>query len=177
MKQLLLTTIAAVLLVGCGESQQSVPTPETQPAEPVAEAATPEPPTAKVPDISIHDATKKGNIEAVQQHLAAGTDVNAKGADGKTPLDSADGEIADLLRKHGGKTGEELALMPRLVQHGRFAFSFVAMEGKVYEIQDSFDLLNWEVIKTFTGTGTSVRFDEERDHDPLRIFYRVKLVE
>ena len=39
---------------------------------------------------------------------AKGADVNAKGADGKTPLDSADGETADLLRKHGGKTGEEL---------------------------------------------------------------------
>ena len=34
--------------------------------------------------------------------------MNAKDDDGKTPLDSADGEIADLLRKHGGKTGEEL---------------------------------------------------------------------
>jgi len=144
MKHLLLTTIAAVVLVGCGPS---------------------------VPDISIHVAVKSGNIEAVKQHLAAGTDVNAKskgngwtplfyatsgggqkeiaelliaeganvnakdklgdtslqvaayqghkeiaelfianGADvnskadnGKTPLDWADGETADILRKHGGK--------------------------------------------------------------------------
>ena len=90
MKHLLLTTIAAVLLVGCGESQQSVPTPETQPAEPVAEAATPEPPpeppTAKAPDISIHEAAEDGNIEAVKQHLAAGADVNAKDGGGWTPL-------------------------------------------------------------------------------------------
>jgi len=94
-------------------------------------------------------------------------------------LDEAgDPEIADLLRKHGGKTGEELALMPpRLVQHGRFAFSFDAKEGKVYEVQDSFDLLNWEVIKTYTGKGETVRFDEERDHDPPQWFYRVRVVE
>jgi PBP1b-binding outer membrane lipoprotein LpoB len=39
MKYLLLTTIAAVVLVGCGESQQSVPPAEAEPAEPVAEAA------------------------------------------------------------------------------------------------------------------------------------------
>ena len=131
MKHLLLTTIAAVVLVGCGESQS------------------PEPPTAKAPDISIHKAAQAGNIEAVKQHLAAGTDVNAKdkygrtplhyaasrglkkiielliarGADvntkievgdykGQTPLDGAiqwnRTEPADLLRKHGGKTGEEL---------------------------------------------------------------------
>jgi hypothetical protein len=95
-----------------------------------------------------------------------------------TPLDLASGATAELLRTHGGMTGEELkALMPRLVQHGRFAFSFDAKEGKVYEVQDSFDLLNWEVIKTYTGTGVSVRFDEERDHDPPKWFYRVRVVE
>jgi ankyrin repeat protein len=124
MIHLLITTIAAVLLVGCGESQS------------------PEPPIAKAPDISIHKAATFGNIEAVKQHLAAGTDVNAKddngfpplhlaadrghtevvellitkGAEvnaqsdgGNTPLDWAvdsahsDKETADLLRKHGGK--------------------------------------------------------------------------
>ena len=128
MKHLLLTTIAAVVLVGCGESQP----PETL--------------TAKAPDIDIHGAAAKGNIEAVKQHIAAGTDVNAKAGgvgetplhnaasrghkeiaellisegadvnaksrDGHTPLDYAiigkDTETADLLRKHGGKTGEEL---------------------------------------------------------------------
>ena len=36
MKHLLLTTIAVVVLVGCGESQQSAPSPETKPDEPVA---------------------------------------------------------------------------------------------------------------------------------------------
>jgi len=51
MKHLLLTTIAAVVLVGCGESQS------------------PEPPTAKAPDISIHFAAWDGNIEAVKQLL------------------------------------------------------------------------------------------------------------
>ena len=49
MKHLLLPTIAAVLLVGCGSS------------------------------MSIHKAAGDGNIEAVKQQLAAGTDVNAKG--------------------------------------------------------------------------------------------------
>ena len=107
--------------------------------------------------------------------------MNVKDEFGDTPLDwSIDldqKEIADLLRKHGGNTSEELALMPRLVQHGRFAFSFIAKEGKVYEVQDSFDLLNWEPIRTYNGTGISVRFDEERDHDPPKWFYRVRVVE
>ena len=58
MKHLLLTTIAAVMLVGCGESQSP----------------------AKAPDISIHGAATVRNIKAVKQHLAAGMDVEAKGA-------------------------------------------------------------------------------------------------
>ena len=125
MKHLLLTTIAAVLVVGCG------------------------------PSVSINEAARDGNIEAVKQHLDTGTDVNAKGElgetplhfsaqnghkeivemliakdadvnakeeNGETPLDwaifgynvvegeakAAQKEIADLLRKHGAKTGEEL---------------------------------------------------------------------
>ena len=129
----------------------------------------------------LHMAVDWGYKEIVELLLVNGADVNVKDEFGDTPLDWSIGldqkEIADLLRKHGGNTSEELALMPRLVQHGRFAFSFIAKEGKVYDVQDSFDLLNWEVIKTYTGTGASVRFDEERDHDPPQIFYRVKLVE
>jgi len=73
-----LTTIAAVLLVGCG------PPP---------------------PDISIHDAAKKGNIEAVKQHLAAGTEVDAKNTNDWTPLLGAayrgHKEIVELLIAEG----------------------------------------------------------------------------
>ena len=109
--------------------------------------------------------------------------MNARERDtGRTPLDFAiqykHPETAELLRKHGGKTAKELWLMPRLVQHGQFAFSFVAKEGKVYEVQDSFDLLNWYAVKTYIGTGTSVRFDEDlRQNHPSKMFYRVRVVE
>ena len=84
MKHLLLTTIAAVLVVGCGPSAS---------------------------DISIHNAAAGGHIKAIKQHLAAGRDVNAKTRRGLTPLDEAilnnQTETADLLRKHGGKSGAE----------------------------------------------------------------------
>jgi ankyrin repeat protein len=117
MKHLLLTTIAAVLLVGCGQD----------------------------PEDALRSAAAVGDIEAVKRHLAAGTNVNApntygwtalywassrghkeivelliangayvnpKADRGDTPLDGAiednHTEIADILRKHGGKTGAEL---------------------------------------------------------------------
>jgi len=34
-------------------------------------------------------------------------DVNARDMRGRTPLDATEGAIAELLRKHSGKTGEE----------------------------------------------------------------------
>ena len=116
MKHLLLTTIAAVVLVGCGEGSRH---------------------------LNLYEAAESGDIEAVKQHLADGTDielkctgcgstalghaakkghkeiaellvengadVNVKTSDGVTPLDMAKKkpEIAELLRKHGGKTRHE----------------------------------------------------------------------
>jgi ankyrin repeat protein len=62
-----------------------------------------------LPDISIHQAAgaagRKGNIEAVKQHLAAGTDVDARDKQDKTPLQHAafhgHKEIVELLIAKG----------------------------------------------------------------------------
>ena len=89
MKHLLLTTIAAVVLVGCG------------------------------PSVDIWTGAQTGNIEAVKQHLADGVDVNSKSDIGRTPLDVAiafkQPLITDLLRKHGGKTRDELKAAESIV--------------------------------------------------------------
>ena len=53
-----------------------------------------------------------GGKEIVELLIANGADVNAKNEDGFALLDHAIlndyTKTADLLRKHGGKTGEEL---------------------------------------------------------------------
>ena len=58
-----------------------------------------------------------GHKEVVGLLISKGADVNARGLLGITPLDKAVGntfkdknnaEVPALLRKHGGKTGEEL---------------------------------------------------------------------
>ena len=60
----------------------------------------------------LHYAASWGGKEIVELLIAAGADVNAKNDNGNTPLDWAilrkHTETADLLRKHGGKTAEEL---------------------------------------------------------------------
>ena len=59
-----------------------------------------------------YDIPKK--LDLIEYLISAGADVNAKDDDSDTPLDwiNVDDvdfeETADLLRKHGGKTGEEL---------------------------------------------------------------------
>jgi len=78
MKHIVLITILAVVLVGCGKSQQSATAPEAKLAGPVFGAIERELPRAKAPDISIYDASRDGIIKAIKQHLAAGTGVNVK---------------------------------------------------------------------------------------------------
>ncbi len=60
----------------------------------------------------LYTATFWQHKEIVERLIAAGADVNASDHLGITPLDLAvrndKTETADLLRKHGGKTGEEL---------------------------------------------------------------------
>jgi ankyrin repeat protein len=60
----------------------------------------------------LHNAAVYGHTEVVELLIAKNADINAKDEDGRTALDWAVSggkkEIADLLRKHGGKTGAEL---------------------------------------------------------------------
>jgi hypothetical protein len=87
---LLLTTIAAVLLVGCGP---------------------------KAPKGSVHIYAKEGDIVAVKQHLAAGTDVNTKDDYiGMTILQSAalggQKEIVELLIVKGADSARGIKPEP-----------------------------------------------------------------
>ena len=149
MKHLLLTTIAAVLVVGCGPSEADkallyaaskghikavkhhleagayVNAQSDGGVTPlhgavmfghneivellIAEGADV---NAKNDDgwTPLHDAAFGSHKEIVQLLIAKGANVNIRNSGGETPLDWAEdkSETADLLRKHGGKTGEEL---------------------------------------------------------------------
>jgi len=90
-KSQLIAIVAAVLVVGCG------------------------------PSVDIHQAAEEGNIEAVKQHLAAGTDVNAKNVFEQTPLNQAawgrHTEIVELLITNGAdvNAGGEFGRTPLLL--------------------------------------------------------------
>ena len=112
MKHILLTTIAAVVLVGCGPSVDIHESARTGNIEAVKQAiAAGADVNAKTEDgwTPLHGAAVSGKNEIVELLIAEGADINAKMEDDRTPLDWATGnhrtELADLLRKHGGKHG------------------------------------------------------------------------
>jgi ankyrin repeat protein len=64
----------------------------------------------------LHNAAEYGQATIAELLIEKGANVNTRDVDGETPLDVAihpensnnTDETADFLRKHGGKTGEEL---------------------------------------------------------------------
>ncbi|MDB4668749.1 ankyrin repeat domain-containing protein [bacterium] len=110
MKSIIVPIVAAVLVVGCGESQQSAPATETKPVEPVAEVPVQQlsPPVELKPveligevpaqnvkpanpkaDRALLDAAGNGNIEAARQAIADGADVDTLDKRGRAPIQNA----------------------------------------------------------------------------------------
>ena len=73
---------------------------EGNPSEPDAEAAKQEPLKANAPDISIHDAIRKGNIELAQKLIANGADINRQDEKGYKPLHIAASKGHEELVKY-----------------------------------------------------------------------------
>ena len=118
MKHLLLTTIAAVLIVGCGNSQADFALSQAVFKRDIAAAKQAIDDGADVDGKDRNRSThlllaaSKGDKETADLLIANGPDVNAKDDVGQTPLDLAidfdEPQTAALIRKHGGKTEEEL---------------------------------------------------------------------
>ena len=188
MKHLLLTTITAVVLVGCGESQQSSAQAETKPVEPVTEVAQPEPPIAKTPSISIHKAAWDGNIEAVKQHIAAGADVSVKKKNSPAVLFEASGtplhyastkEIVELLIAKGAdvnaKSSDGSTPLHDAAYYGRTIIAeLLIAKGADVNAKDEVGLtplhranLTKEIAELLIAEGADVNAKEKYGETPL----------
>ena len=127
MKHLLLTTIAAVLVVGCGNSEldenlrhdayfgdiEAV-------KKHLDEGARVNSADSEFLTTALHDAASQGHYKIVKILIDNGAELNANDAEGMTPLDAAilverrkklDSEISDLLRSQGARSGAETSLL------------------------------------------------------------------
>ncbi len=99
MKHILITTIAAAVLVGCGETQQSSP-PEAQPAEPASEAPVQlsSPPTEAKP---VEPIKPVESIEPVAKAAQPAQDAEAEKQEANRALMAAtrDGDIEAIKQQ------------------------------------------------------------------------------
>ena len=112
MKSKLIAIVAAVLLLGCGESSihDAAIDGNIEAVKQHLTAGVDVNVKDKLGWTPLHYAARYGRKEVAELLIAKGGHVNAKNIDSETPLDWAISrkhpEIADLLRKHGGKTPE-----------------------------------------------------------------------
>ena len=157
MKHLLITAIAAMLLVGCGESQP--------------------------PQTSMDSAAFHGDIEAIKQHLAAGTDVNEY-TDGWTPLHQAAyqgyGDIVELLLSEGadvhaplkhklvaGKTAVDIAIISKHIEVADLLQKFGGKSSAKVSIFHAVELGDVEAVKKHLADGVGVDIKDEHGRTPL----------
>jgi ankyrin repeat protein len=118
MKHLLIKAIAAVVLVGCGSAEidrtliAAIAKDDIEVVKQHIAAGADVNVKNKVGGTPLHFAAFEVRKEIVELLITKGAQVNVKSKDGLTPLDRAikykHNETANLLRKNGGKTGEEL---------------------------------------------------------------------
>ncbi len=111
--KLIITTIAAMLLTGCGTTTAMLIHKAAFDGSIIElrrhlDAGVDANSKTRSANTPLHAAAYRGHTVVVELLVANDADVNALSVNGKTPLDWADDkETADLLRKHGGKTGED----------------------------------------------------------------------
>jgi len=58
-----------------------------------------------------------------------------------------------------------------------FGLEFESEAGRQYVVESTSDLKEWGAVKTYNGTGTLIRFEDERDQLFPQIYYQVRVVE
>ena len=116
------------------------------------------------PSVDIWTAAKEGNIEAVEQHIAAGADVNPKDHHGRTPLLFAafggHKEIVELLIANGADVNEKLTEMDATPLH-------FATTGGHKEIIELLIAKGADVNAKSDNAGTPLHFAAEEGHKEI----------
>jgi CubicO group peptidase (beta-lactamase class C family) len=142
------------------------------------------------PSVGLHVATLRGNVEAVRQHIAAGSDLNAKDAYGSTPLIIAAAfgktEVAraliaagadlDLTNNEGGTALHTAAFLCRpeivraLLDHGANKYlrddlgntAFDAVAGPFEDVKGTYD----RIAQALAPLGMVLDYDQIKTTRP-----------
>ena len=87
------------------------------------------------------------------------------------------GTASELVKLDGVVSDSGITI--RIVGYERnpFGFGFESQVGRSYVVEATNDLREWRVFKSYNGTGTLIRFEDERDQVFPQIYYRVRVVE
>jgi hypothetical protein len=87
------------------------------------------------------------------------------------------GTASELVKLDGVVSGSGSTI--RIVGYERepFGFGFESQGGLRYVVEATDDWKEWGTLKSYNGTGTMIRFEDERDQVFPQIYYRVRVVE
>ena len=87
------------------------------------------------------------------------------------------GSAEEFVSLNGVASGSGSTL--RILEYERepFGFGFESQGGLNYVVEATDDLKEWGTLKNYNGTGTMIRFEDERNQVFPRFYYRVRVVE
>jgi hypothetical protein len=87
------------------------------------------------------------------------------------------GTATELVKLDGVASGSGRTIRIGGYVREPFGFGFESQSGRQYVVEATDDLREWGVVKSYNGTGTLIRFEDERDQVFPQIYYRVRVVE
>jgi hypothetical protein len=87
------------------------------------------------------------------------------------------GTAEEFMKLNGVASGSGKTLRIMGYEREPFGFGFESQNGLSYVVEATDDLKEWGTLKTYNGTGTMIRFEDERDQVFPQIYYRVRLVD
>jgi hypothetical protein len=135
--------------------------------------------------LSVESVVGRGSRASFWNSVLAAKDSDGDGSSNGEELGDPDGDGkstggATITNPSDPESKPQKPVAPELdipTSKSPFSFNFKTVKGQKYEIQATDDLKKWGVVKSYNGTGTLIRFEDERDQVFPQIYYRVRVVE
>ena len=162
MKQLITTTIAAVLLVGCGEAQEPS-APEAQPAEPVAEVSAQQ---STPPEVQLAEPVAEVSAQQSTQPEAQPAEPVAEVAKPEPPTAKApeppSAKAPDISMTHAAETGNIEAIKQHLAAGADVNTMTASLHRAAYNKHK-------EIIELLITNGVDVNAKNDAAETPLHL--------